>query len=104
MADDIKKREENKKFIKSLLDNILKGDIISRLAWVVRAVPLSDLRDVAVGYVIGVAFERLERHGLISEILDGSELVSEDHHNLMVALDEKLPKIVEKVENEFSEK
>lgn len=103
MADEIKKREENKQFIESVLDNMLKEDIISRLAWVVKAVPLSDLRDVALGFVIGVTFERLERYGLISEILDGSKLVSEDYHNLMVALSEKLPKIVEKVENEFRE-
>jgi len=103
MADKTKKREENKQFIESLLNNMLKEDIIDRLAWVVRAVPLSDLRDVALGYVIGVTFERLERHGLISEILDGSKLVSEDYRNLMAALDEKLPKIVEKVENEFRE-
>lgn len=103
MTDEKKKIEENKQFIESLLDSMLKGNIINRLAWVIRAVPLSDLRDVAIGYVIGVAFERLERRGLISEILDGSELVEEDYRNLMAALNEKLPKIVEKVEKQFCE-
>lgn len=103
MADEKKKREENKQLIEKFLDNMLKGDIINRIVWVARAVPLADLRDVAIGYVIGTAFERLEKIGLISEILNGSELVSEDYDNLMAVFKEKLPKIIEKVEKEFCE-
>lgn len=103
MADEAKKRKEIKQFIESLLDNMLKEDIINRLAWVIRSVPLSDLRDVAIGYVIGTAFGKLERYGLISEILDGSKLVSEDYRNFWAAFNEKLPKIIEKVEKEFCE-
>lgn len=103
MADKAKKRKETKQFIDSLLDNMLEEDIISQLAWVIRSFPLSDLRDVAIGYVIGTTFQRLERYGLISEILNGSKLGSEDYRMFWAAFNERLPKIIEKVEKEFCE-
>jgi len=103
MKNDEKKREDVKTFVEKFLDSVLKGDIVSRVGWVMQIVPLSDLRDVAIGYVIGVTFERLEKYGLISEILDGSKLISEDYSNTMAVFKEKLPQIIEKIEKEFSE-
>lgn len=103
MKNDTKKREDVKGFVEKLFDNMLKGDIVTRLGWVTQVVPLSDLRDVAIGYVIGVTLERLKNYGLISEILDGSKLISEDYDNTMAVFKEKLPQIIEKIEKEFSE-
>lgn len=103
MSDDVKKREENRQSIEKFLENMLEGDIISRIAWVSRAAPLSDLRDVAIGYVIGRVLERHESFGQILELLDGSKLVSEDYQNLYAVIIEKLPKLIEKLEREFCE-
>jgi hypothetical protein len=98
-----KKKRETKEYVEQFLDKMLKEDIVSRVAWVMNAVPLSDLRDVAVGYVIGITFGYLERYGLINEILDGSKLDSEDYRNTMAVFKKTLPKIVEKVEKEYCE-
>jgi len=103
MGDKAKRIEENKEIMEKTVDKMLEDEIINRIAWVLRLAPLSDLRDVAIGYVVATAFQRLERIGLISEIINGSELVSEDYQNLLAILREKLPKICEKVEKEFCE-
>jgi hypothetical protein len=103
MAEEAKKREEVKQFVEKFLNNMLETDILSSIDWVIQAVPLSDLRDVAIGYIIGVTFERLRSYGEISEILDGSKLVSDDYRNVMAVFREKLPKIIEKVEKEYCE-
>ena len=103
MADEKKKREKNKQLIEKFLDNMLKGDIINRIVWVARAVPLADLRDVAIGFIIGTVIGRLEKIGLISEIINGSKLDQKDYENLGRALAERLPRIIEKVEREFCE-
>lgn len=103
MVSSAKKKEETINFVEKFLNNMLKQDIVSRVAWVTRAEPLVDLRDVAIGYVIGVTLERFERYGLINEILDGSKMDSEDYRNLMAIFKKKLPKIIEKVEKEFHE-
>lgn len=65
-----------------------------------KVVPLADLRDIAVGYVIGQTILRAE----ILEVLDDRELTSETYSDVMAVFREKLPKIAEKVEKEFCEK
>lgn len=103
MSDEVKEREKIRQMMEGFLESMLEIDIINRIAWVSKAVPLSDLRDVAIGYVIGMAFERLESYGQFVELLVGNKLVSEDYQNLYAVINEKLPKFIEKVERDFCE-
>jgi hypothetical protein len=52
-------KEDAKSIIGKFLDNVLKSKIIGNIAWVGGIAPLSDIRDVALGYIIG---ETMARH------------------------------------------
>ncbi len=91
------KYENAEKFVETFLDGWLEQDIIPHIAWVMKAVPLADLRDVAVGYVIGQTLIRAE----IGEILDDRELTSKTYSGIMEVFKDRLPRIVAKVEKEF---
>lgn len=98
MVHKDKKKEEIRQFAEKFLNQMLEGDLVNRVAWVMNAFPLSDLRDVALGYVIGVTMDRFETVRAFNKIFDGRKPVSEDYNALMVVFQEKLPKIIEKIE------
>jgi hypothetical protein len=78
--------------IKISLDDAFKGKILGNTSWVIRIVPLCDLRDVALGYVIG---ETMDKHSLLFELEHNREQTPEDFEKLIMAFKEKLPNIVQ---------
>lgn len=94
-------KDDARKFVEGQIDKFIKGDILSHIQWVAYAYPLSDLRDVALGYVVGLIFGKYEGHCLLTEISEGSRLQIRDTDVVMRVFKEKLPEIIDKIEKEF---
>jgi len=101
MTKRTKKKVEVRKFVETFLDAVLKEDILSQISWVTFAYPLSDVRDVALGFIIGLTLGKYEGHCYLDELLDGSELTVKDIDVVMEVFHEKLPEIIDKIEKEF---
>jgi hypothetical protein len=85
------------------LETITKGELVELVGWVLEAFPLSDLRDVAVGFVIGVTMDQFWNFQTAREAIKGRKPDSEDYNFLMEVFKERLPDIIEKIEKEFCE-
>lgn len=90
--------KEKRKEVKDFLDNYLKGDIIPRITWISRVAPLSDMRDIALGYIVGEALAKIHATGLLVGPYPTDEVMSE----IIGMLKQRLPKIVEKIEMELN--
>ena len=101
MTEKKKRRNEARKFVEHLLDTALKGNVFDQIRWVAFAYPLSDFRDVALGYVIGLTLGKYEGHCYLDEILEGSKFTVRDLDVVMEVFHEKLPEIIVKLEKEF---
>jgi hypothetical protein len=92
--------EDAKDTMVNFLDDLLsKGTIVEYVSWVLGIVPLCDVRDVALGYVIG---ETMNRYSVLIK-LSGHEKTAEDFEKLLKVFREKLPRIAEKIEAELGE-
>jgi hypothetical protein len=98
-----KSKDEIKQFAEEFLEKLNEQELVKQVAWVIEAFPLSDLRDVAIGYVIGLTVDRFESIRAFQEIFDDRKRLSQDYDVLMAVFKEKLPKIIEKIEKEFCE-
>ena len=104
MTDEEKRREDTKEFIERLLNNYLKVDIFDHISFVKKQYPLVDMRDVCLGYVIGIIAGKYECHCVLNGISNNSDAGTEkDIDIVMKALYENLPRIIEKIEKEFCE-
>lgn len=90
-------KEERKK-VENFFDNYLKGDIIPRITWISRAAPLSDMRDIALGYIVGEALAKIHATGLLVGPYPTDEVMSE----VIGMLKRRLPELVEKIEIELN--
>jgi hypothetical protein len=97
-----KEIDDAKKFVENKLDNFLKENALNHVNWVIHSYPLADLRDVALGYIIGIIEGTYAAHCLLNEISNGSELKVKNMDVVMKVIDDNLPKIIEKIEKEFS--
>jgi len=102
MTKGKKKKVKVREFADGFLDSLLKGDVLNQIRWVTNAYPLSDLRDVAVGYIIGATTMKLYDYGGIKAIIDDAEFTSKDFDIVMQQVfREKLPEIIDKIEKDF---
>jgi len=101
MAENAKEKEYSRKYVEGLLEKFLKMDVLDNIDWIRHANPLSDLRDVALGYVIGLILGKYECNCLLDEIRNGTELKVKNVDIVMKVLNEKLPDIIDKIEKEL---
>lgn len=79
---------------------MLEGDIVQYVAWATQIVPLSDVRDIALGYVIG---EAMARHSVWFVLIGNHKRTAKDMDELMAVFKERLPEIVNKIDKELGE-
>ena len=101
MTEEEKRRENTREFIERLLNNYLKVDIFDHIKFVKKEYPLADMRDVCLGYVLGIVSGKYECHCILNGISNGSDTKIKDIDIVMKTLYENLPKIVDKIEKEF---
>ena len=101
MTEEEKRRADARKFAKHLLDSFLKADIFDHVDFVKKAYPLADMRDVGLGYVIGMVAAKYECHCILSGLSKGSDTEIKDVDVVMKVLYENLPKIIDKLEKIF---
>jgi hypothetical protein len=101
MIDETKRKDDARKFMKRVLRNYLKEDIFSHIKIIKKEYPLADMRDVCLGYVLGIALGKYECHCVLEGIRNGSDGSIKDVDVVMEVLGDYLPRIVEKIEKEF---
>jgi hypothetical protein len=105
MTEEEKRKDNTREFIERLLNNYLKVDIFDHIKFVKKEYPLVDMRDVCLGYVIGVVAGKYECHCVLKGIKSDNSDTStkKDIAIVMKALHEYLPRIIDKIETEFCE-
>jgi hypothetical protein len=95
----LKKKE--KKIAEDFLDKFLKGDNLKEIRWLLEVAPLSDARDVALGYMAGRYLSGVPTLLIIDFGIqkDDAKLYAE----LISIFSEKAPEILEKIESELTE-
>jgi hypothetical protein len=89
-------KKDERKEVERFLDDYLDGDILPRIGWILAKAPLSDIRDVALGYVIGEALAKIHAIGILTGPYPSDKVMSE----VIEMLKLRIPKILEKVERE----
>lgn len=94
--------DKTRGFIESIMDETLQGEALVDIDWVEEEVPISSLRDLALGHVIGVldsigwaAITFFPPHELsAAEKKEGQEIIR-------ALVRRRLPEIIEKIEREL---
>lgn len=87
-------------FVESMIDRAMMADILPDVEWIGQQIPISSLRDLALGYFAGLsdayshAISTLDRNGIIPS--------EEDKQTIRGMIRRRLPEIVEKIERELN--
>lgn len=89
------KKDEREK-IERFLNDYLDRDILPRIGWILAETPLSDVNDVALGYIMGEVVAKIHAMGILTGPYPSTDVMSE----VVEMLKPRIPKILEKVERE----
>ena len=85
-------------YIESMFDRGMKREFASAIGWIEQEMPISSLRDLILGYVLGT-FRTLAIGAVTT--LTQQEVSDEDSDAIRTILKRRLPEIVEKTEKEL---
>ena len=84
-------------YLESVMDEIIQEEVFPSVEWVQQEMPISSVRDLTLGYVIGL----LETLAIVSvRIRTRAVLSKEDNRIIKTMLKRRLPEIIEKIERE----
>ena len=90
--------ERTRSYIESKMDMVLeKSPSLPYVEWVQKEVPISSLRDLALGCDIGM----LTSHAIVTVRFETGRCSLEDLSTIREMVKRRLPKIVEKIEREL---
>jgi len=94
--------ESTRGFIELFWDDLLKEDILDDIQWIPAAIPISSMRELAIGYAIGFFAATSSSIGGIVESKKHEKLKKGFEKLLWAMIKRRLPEIVEKVERELN--
>lgn len=85
-------------YIESEIDRMVREEIVKDVKWVQEEIPISSLRDLALGYMIGLL------RGVV--VLSGARATDKEYKELdktaHAIIKRRLPEIIEKIERELN--
>lgn len=89
--------DETRGYVESGIDNLLNVEIIESTRWLADEIPHRNLKDLAVGYVVGALFLKGQAMVLIHQ----GNITDEDTSQIVAIIKRRFPEIVEKINREL---
>ena len=95
--------EKTRGFIESMMDEGMSTveDAFAEVGWVRQEIPISSLRDLVIGYAIGV----LRSGGVLMATIKPKHISNKEYKEIEKKIDEiirrRLPELIEKIEREL---
>lgn len=85
-------------YIESVMDDILKEDVLKDIEWTEKEIPISSMKDLVIGYLCGI----LDAFAVLTASTRARKGVTEnDMNEIRGMVKRRLPEIVQKVEREL---
>ena len=94
-----------REFVERNLDRILQQEVVPLFAWIGHETTISSLRDMGIGFVVGVMQSLAEVSCLVGRKKEFTEREeTEEDKEIRALIKRRLPEIVEKIDLELGEK
>ena len=90
--------EKMRGYIESTLDNFLQTEIVSDVEWIQNEIPISSLRDLALGHIVALLHTFASNTILFRTYQKPSK---EDEDAIRIMVKRRLPDLVEKINREL---
>ena len=94
--------EKTRGYIESRLDRFANLEMVTAIKWVQGELPISSLRDLAIGYFIGGAEAIAYILATMGTRRTKDDVSDEDSDAIITMIKRRLPEIVEKVNRELN--
>jgi len=89
--------DETRGYVESGIDNLLNVEIIESTRWLAAEFPHKNLKDLAIGYVVGALLLKGQAMVLIHQ----GNITDEDISQILAIIKRRFPEIIEKIEREL---
>ena len=92
-------KEEIKVKIENLLNDCTKQNLVRDLRWILHAIPLCDIRDVAIGYIVGIIMDKVP---LLYVLEENDSPTEKEMIEIIEIIQQRLPNILDKIEKDLT--